>query len=63
MGIQCFLNFVDICHIYYRYMEYFFKIIKGIWDTGTSLPGPHHVIDNIMENGAFALLEQMLHFP
>ena len=22
-----------------------------------------HVFENIMENGAFALLEQMLHFP
>ena len=23
----------------------------------------YHVFENIMENGAFALLEQMLHFP
>ena len=35
MGIQCFLNFGDICHIYFRDMGFFFKIIKGIWDTGT----------------------------
>ena len=25
MGIQCFLNFGDICHIYFRYMGYFSK--------------------------------------
>ena len=29
------VNFVDICHTYFRDMAYFFKIIKGIWDTGT----------------------------
>ena len=27
-----------------------------------SLPLKYHVFENIMENGAFALLEQMLHF-
>ena len=26
-------------------------------------PLKYHVFENIMENGAFALLEQMLHFP
>ena len=31
IGIQCFLNFGDICYIYFRDMGYFFKIIKGIW--------------------------------
>ena len=35
MGIHCFLNVKDICHIYFMDMGYFFKIIKGIWDTGT----------------------------
>ena len=25
MGIQCFLNFEDICHIYFRDMGYFSK--------------------------------------
>ena len=39
IGIQCFLNFGDICHIYLRDMGYFFKTIKGIWDTGTSSQG------------------------
>ena len=27
------------------------------------MPLKFHVFGNIMENGAFALLEQMLHFP
>ena len=27
------------------------------------MPWKYHVFENIMENGAFALLEQMLHFP
>ena len=27
------------------------------------MPLKYHVFENIMENGAFALLEQMLHFP
>ena len=26
------------------------------------MPMKYHVFENIMENGAFALLEQMLHF-
>ena len=39
MWIQYFLNFGDICHIYFRDMAYFFKIIKGIWDTGTPFQG------------------------
>ena len=26
-------------------------------------PLKYHVFENIMENGAFALLEQLLHFP
>ena len=43
MGIQCFLNFGDICHIYFRDMGYFFKIIEGIRDTGTPLPGPYKI--------------------
>ena len=29
----------------------------------TCTPLKYHVFENIMENGAFALLEQMLHFP
>ena len=27
------------------------------------MPLKYHVFENIMENGAFAHLEQMLHFP
>ena len=27
------------------------------------MPLKYHVVENIMENGAFAHLEQMLHFP
>ena len=27
------------------------------------MPLKYHVFENIMENGAFALLEQMLHVP
>ena len=27
------------------------------------MPLKHHVFENILENGVFALLEQMLHFP
>ena len=34
MGTQCFLNFGDICHISFKDMGYFLKIIKGILDTG-----------------------------
>ena len=29
----------------------------------TPLQYMYHIFENIMENGAFALLEQMLHFP
>ena len=39
IGIQCFLNFGDICHIYFRDMGYVFKIIKEIWNTGTPFHG------------------------
>ena len=30
MGIQCFLNFGDICHIYFRDMGYFSKNLKKL---------------------------------
>ena len=44
MGIQCFLNFGDIRHIYFRDMI-LFTINKGIWDTWPSpLPGPQQHI-------------------
>ena len=46
MGIQCFLNFEDICHIYFSDIEYFSKVIKGIRDTGTPLPGQHKLTDS-----------------
>ena len=29
MGIQCFRNFEDICHIYFLDMGYFSKYLKG----------------------------------
>ena len=45
MGIQCSLNFGDICHVYFRDMG-IFKIIKGIWDTGTPLSGPQRQIQH-----------------
>ena len=35
IGIQSFLNFGYICHISIKDMGY-----KGVWDTGTPLPGP-----------------------
>ena len=35
MGIQCFLNFGDTCHIYFRDVGYFFQITKKMWDTWT----------------------------
>ena len=48
IGIQCFLNFWDICQIYFRDMGYVFKTIKEMWDTGTPFQGltgemPHSV--------------------
>ena len=39
MEIQCFLNFGEICPIYFRDMGYIFKIIKGVWDNGTPFQG------------------------
>ena len=42
MGIQSFLNFGDICHIYFRDMGYFFKYLKGFGILGPPPPpGPH----------------------
>ena len=38
MGIQCFLNFGNICHIDFRDIGIFFKIIKGKLDIGTPPP-------------------------
>ena len=38
-------------------------IYKGLYSKNKETPLKYHVFENIMENGAFALLEQMLHFP
>ena len=51
MAIQCFLNFGDICHFSFRELGHygiFFKIIKGIQDTG-SPPSRASVLE-IIEN-------------
>ena len=42
MEIQCFLNFGNICHIYFRDMGYFSKLLKGYGILGSPLPGPHY---------------------
>ena len=39
-----------------------FEISSEAYDTN-SYAFEYHVFENIMENGAFALLEQILHFP
>ena len=39
MGIQGFLNFGDICHIYFRDMGYFPKYLKGYGILPPPLPG------------------------
>ena len=40
MGIQCFLNFGDICHIYFRDMGYFSESFKGYGILGPPPPFP-----------------------
>ena len=65
MGIQCFLNFGDICHISFR-DGIFFKIIKGIWDTGTPpLPPPPFQglisIQMVNDKFCFCVLESSSH--
>ena len=40
--IQCFLNYGDICHNYFRDMGYFSKYLKGFGILGPPPPpGPH----------------------
>ena len=39
-GMQCSLNFGDVCHIYFRDMGYFSKQLKGYWILGPPVPGP-----------------------
>ena len=38
-------EFGDICHIYFREIGYFFKLVKRIWDTGTP-PSKASVLDD-----------------
>ena len=46
-GDKCFLNFGDICHIYFMDMGYFSRYLKGICDTDTTLPGTNHSTNQI----------------
>ena len=39
MGIQCIPNLRDICHIYFRDMEYFSKQLKGYGKLGPPFQG------------------------
>ena len=43
--------------------SYGLKFEKDLTSFKPFTPLKYHVFENIMENGAFALLEQMLHFP
>ena len=48
-----------------KYLFRGFQVYKGLtlYPIITPLKYMYHVYENIMEKGAFALLEQMLHFP
>ena len=47
------------------FWKYSFQKDYVLWEINPLLLKPlkYHVLENFMENGAFALLEQMLHFP
>ena len=56
IGLQCFLKFGDICHIYFRDMGYFSKLL-----TGYGILGPPPPFQSLNTRSADTLIKLRLH--